>query len=293
MVQSVECRVASGLVGGAKTKHCFGSVRGEGRGGPATMPTGVLVRWNAEKGFGFIQPQDNSEDVFCHVSDLQDGEGSVVEGDYVLYTEKWDNRKGKYRAAEVELSAPGELAEISAIRRKKNSGRERSRERGDRSRSRGHRDEERGSKPKPVRSNEPGKEVGTMVRWHSDKGFGFIKPDDGGEDLFAHVTALVEGDASIQEGDKVTYDKEYNERKGKDQATNVRAGGGSGGGDRRDRRDRDRRRSKSRSRHPNVQAIVQDNFQANARSAVTAAAGDGGVAAPLDERWSQRGMMIR
>lgn len=218
------------------------------------MPTGVLVRWNAEKGFGFIQPQDNSEDVFCHVSDLQDGEGSVVEGDYVLYTEKWDNRKGKYRAAEVELSAPGELAEISAIRRKKTAGRERSRERGDRSRSRGHRDEERGSKPKPVRSNEPGKEVGTMVRWHSDKGFGFIKPDDGGEDLFAHVTALVEGDASIQEGDKVTYDKEYNERKGKDQATNVRAGGGSGGGDRdrdraRDRRDRDRRRSKSRSRH--------------------------------------------
>lgn len=44
------------------------------------MPTGVLVRWNNEKGFGFIQPQDNSEDVFCHVSDLLDGEGSVMEG---------------------------------------------------------------------------------------------------------------------------------------------------------------------------------------------------------------------
>lgn len=55
----------------------------------------------------------------------------------MLYTEKWDNRKGKYRAAEVELSAPGELAEITAIRRKKNEGgggggggRDRSRERG-------------------------------------------------------------------------------------------------------------------------------------------------------------------
>ncbi|CAJ1461369.1 unnamed protein product [Effrenium voratum] len=46
-----------------------------------------------------------------------------------------------------------------------------------------------------------------MVRWHSDKGFGFIKPDDGSEDLFAHVTALADGDGSIQEGDKVTYDK--------------------------------------------------------------------------------------
>eukprot|EP00438_Fugacium_kawagutii_P014405 Skav204535 [mRNA] locus=scaffold1211:212067:212635:- [translate_table: standard] len=94
-----------------------------------------------------------------------------------------------------------------------------------------------------------------MVRWHSDKGFGFIKPDDGGDDLFAHVTALVEGDGSIQAGDKVTYDKEFNDRKNKDQATNVRAGGGSGGGrnkshDRhrdRDRRSRSRRRRRSRS----------------------------------------------
>lgn len=31
----------------------------------------------------------------------------------------------------------------------------------------------------------------------------------GAQDLFAHVTALVEGDASIQEGDKVTYDKDW------------------------------------------------------------------------------------
>eukprot|EP00434_Breviolum_minutum_P035687 symbB.v1.2.031598.t1/scaffold3686.1/size52022/3 len=125
------------------------------------MPTGVLVRWNSEKGFGFIQPQDNSEDVFCHVSDLQDGEGSVMEGDHVLYTEKWDNRKGKYRAAEVELSAPGEQAEISAIQKRKKAARDARRERGgDRSRSRGHRDDDRGAKPKP-QSNEPGKEGGS------------------------------------------------------------------------------------------------------------------------------------
>lgn len=220
------------------------------------MPVGVLVRWNNEKGFGFIQPVQpaaDNEDVFCHVSDLQEGEGSVVEGDTVLYTEKWDDRKGKYRASEVELSAPGELSEISAAakrRRPPGGGRDRSRERSrDRSRSRGRTGGgDRGSKPKP-KSNEPGKEVGTMVRWHSDKGFGFIKPDDGGEDLFAHVSALADGDGSIQEGDKVTYDKEYNERKGKDQATNVRAGAGSGGGGGGDRdKDRDRGRDRERDR---------------------------------------------
>ncbi|CAE7503425.1 cspA [Symbiodinium sp. CCMP2456] len=137
----------------------------------------------------------------------------------------------------------------SVLRRPPGGGRDRSRERSrDRSRSRGRTGGgDRGSKPKP-KSNEPGKEVGTMVRWHSDKGFGFIKPDDGGEDLFAHVSALADGDGSIQEGDKVTYDKEYNERKGKDQATNVRAGAGSGGGGGDRDKDRDRGRDRERDR---------------------------------------------
>eukprot|EP00441_Pelagodinium_beii_P017310 CAMPEP_0197662772 /NCGR_PEP_ID=MMETSP1338-20131121/54682_1 /TAXON_ID=43686 ORGANISM="Pelagodinium beii, Strain RCC1491" /NCGR_SAMPLE_ID=MMETSP1338 /ASSEMBLY_ACC=CAM_ASM_000754 /LENGTH=100 /DNA_ID=CAMNT_0043240763 /DNA_START=49 /DNA_END=347 /DNA_ORIENTATION=- len=96
------------------------------------MPLGHIVRWNAEKGFGFVSPQDGSEDVFCHVSDLQEGEGSVQEGDTVLYTEKWDERKGKYRAAEVELSAPGDRPEVGGGGGRKSRGDDR-----DRSRSRG------------------------------------------------------------------------------------------------------------------------------------------------------------
>eukprot|EP00420_Gonyaulax_spinifera_P035775 CAMPEP_0197871622 /NCGR_PEP_ID=MMETSP1439-20131203/1978_1 /TAXON_ID=66791 /ORGANISM="Gonyaulax spinifera, Strain CCMP409" /LENGTH=40 /DNA_ID= /DNA_START= /DNA_END= /DNA_ORIENTATION= len=39
------------------------------------MPSGTLKRWNDEKGFGFIQPQDGGDDLFCHVSGLLDGEG--------------------------------------------------------------------------------------------------------------------------------------------------------------------------------------------------------------------------
>ena len=46
------------------------------------------------------------------------------------------------------------------------------------------------------------------VKWFNDaKGFGFIKPDDGGEDLFCHHTAIeMEGFRTLAEGQKVQYE---------------------------------------------------------------------------------------
>jgi CspA family cold shock protein len=48
---------------------------------------------------------------------------------------------------------------------------------------------------------------GTVKFFNTDKGFGFIKPDNGGDDVFVHVSEVQRaGIRSLIEGDKITYE---------------------------------------------------------------------------------------
>jgi len=195
------------------------------------MPVGVMARWNKEKGFGFIEPDDGGPDVFCHANDLLDGDGSIVAGDKVRFKVELDARKGKDHAVECEAMSGGggRRSRHDSRGRRGGGGHGRSRSRG-----RG------GGGGRGGRGGGGESGTGELLRWQSEKGFGFIKPDDGGEDLFCHVSALVDGDGSVLDGDRVEFTIEYNERNGKHRAVDVAllgGGGKRGGGGGRRRRD--------------------------------------------------------
>lgn len=68
------------------------------------MDRGVLVRWNDEKGFGFIQPEKNAaQDVFIHISVLKKMARKPIVGDSILYqTEVQNDGKRKAVIASIE-----------------------------------------------------------------------------------------------------------------------------------------------------------------------------------------------
>jgi CspA family cold shock protein len=65
--------------------------------------------------------------------------------------------------------------------------------------------------------------TGTVKFYNSAKGYGFIQPDDGGKDVFVHVTALERaGLRTLVEGQKVSFDIQADRRTGKTNETNIR-----------------------------------------------------------------------
>jgi CspA family cold shock protein len=64
---------------------------------------------------------------------------------------------------------------------------------------------------------------GTVKWFNSQKGFGFIQPDDGGKDVFVHISAVERaGLNGLNEGQKISFEVVADRRTGKSAAGNLR-----------------------------------------------------------------------
>ncbi len=65
--------------------------------------------------------------------------------------------------------------------------------------------------------------TGTVKWFNSTKGYGFIAPDDGGKDVFVHISAVERsGLPGLNEGDKVEYEEQKDQRSGKFSAADLK-----------------------------------------------------------------------
>jgi CspA family cold shock protein len=66
--------------------------------------------------------------------------------------------------------------------------------------------------------------IGTVKWFNGEKGFGFIQPDDGGKDVFVHISAVERaGMRGLNEGQKISYEMETDRKSGKHSAGNLQA----------------------------------------------------------------------
>ncbi len=176
------------------------------------MANGVVKWFNPSKGFGFIQPENGGEDVFVHIAAVErSGLSGLNEGDLVAYELEEDRRSGKTSAGNLRVTGQG--AAPSAPRRPARSF--------DAPRGGGY-DAPRGG---GYSSGGGSGEAGTgVVKWfNTTKGFGFIQPDNGGGDVFVHISAVERaGLRGLNEGQQVGYELEQDRRSGKTSAGNLR-----------------------------------------------------------------------
>jgi CspA family cold shock protein len=65
--------------------------------------------------------------------------------------------------------------------------------------------------------------TGTVKWFDTKKGYGFIQPDQGGQDIFVHVTAVERaGLDGLTEGQKISYEEQRDPKRGKSSAENLK-----------------------------------------------------------------------
>jgi CspA family cold shock protein len=208
------------------------------------MASGTVKWFNTAKGFGFIQPDDGGSDVFVHISAVeQAGLRGLNEGDLVSFELEQDRRSGKLSAGQLVVTGQGAAPPRSGGGG--GGGFDRPRGGGgggfgggggggggfgggggggfDRPRGGGGGGFGGGGGGGRPSGDPAGAGAGTVKWFNPTKGFGFIQPDDGGQDVFVHISAVEQaGLRGLNEGQQVAYDLEADRRSGKTSATNLK-----------------------------------------------------------------------
>jgi CspA family cold shock protein len=175
-----------------------GGFRGGGGGGAGGMPPqvvgeakGVVKFFNPQKGFGFIVRDDGGEDVFVHISAVeQAGLTDLADGQPLEFT--LVDRGGRVSASNIRIEGEPLAVERAAAA--------------------------------PQRQLTGEKASGTVKFFNAMKGFGFIQRDDGQPDAFVHISAVERaGMPTLNEGDRLSFELEV-DRRGKHAAVNLQAG---------------------------------------------------------------------
>ena len=191
-----------------------GGFRGGGGGGGGGMPpqvvgegTGVVKFFNAQKGFGFVVRDDGGEDVFVHISAVeQAGLTGLAEGQPLGFT--LVDRGGRISATDLKIEGEPMAVQERAPR-------------DDRGGSGGAGGFGGGDRGGPQRQLTGEKASGTVKFFNAMKGFGFISRDDGQPDAFVHISAVERaGMVSLNEGDRLEFELEV-DRRGKTAAVNL------------------------------------------------------------------------
>ena len=163
---------------------------------------GVVKFFNPQKGFGFIVRDDGGEDVFVHISAVeQAGLTDLADGQPLEFT--LVDRGGRVSATDIKID--GEPMAISRAPREDSGG-----DAGG-----------GGDRSGPQRQLTGEKASGTVKFFNAMKGFGFISRDDGQPDAFVHISAVERaGMPTINEGDRMEFEIEV-DRRGKYAAVNL------------------------------------------------------------------------
>jgi CspA family cold shock protein len=186
-----------------------GGFRGGGGGGGGMPPQvvgegkGVVKFFNGQKGFGFIVRDDGGEDVFVHISAVeQAGLTGLADGQPLEFT--LVDRGGRISATDLKIEGEPMPVTDRAPPRDRDSG---------------FGGGAGGGGPQRQLTGE--KAQGTVKFFNAMKGFGFISRDDGQPDAFVHISAVERaGMVSLNEGDRVEFELEV-DRRGKTAAVNL------------------------------------------------------------------------